>query len=134
MSIVRKAEYPHQIADVIKEYLKEGNLDGIVKMFHPECEICMSLDEPAIKGRDGAREVFRDFAAKKAILTNEVTGEKIIGNTALLQGRWKMEDRDGNLLGEGISSEVAKQLEDGSWVYFIDCPFGAPNFEKIPIQ
>jgi len=133
MSILRKAMYPHQIVDVITEYLKEGNLDGIVNMFHPECEICISLDGPAMKGQDGAREVFKDFAAKKAVLISEVTGEKIIGDTALLQGNWRMEDQDGNVLGEGISSEVTKQLEDGSWVYFIDCPIGAPKFEKVAI-
>ena len=125
--------HPHQIVEVIKAYLREGDLDGIVNMFHPECEICMSLDGPAMKGRAGAREVFRDFAAKKAILTSEVTGEKIIGDTALLQGTWRMVDQEGNLLGEGVSSEVAKQLEDGTWVYFIDCPIGAPKFEQVAI-
>ena len=133
MSTTRKAKYPHQIADIVGELLKEGDLDGIVKMFHPECEICISLEEPALKGQEGAREVFKDFSEMRATLINEVTGEKIVGDTALLQGKWSMEDNEGNLLGGGVSSEVAKRLEDGSWVYFIDCPIGAPSFEKISI-
>lgn len=133
MSTKRKAEYPHQIADIVAELLKEGDLEGIVNMFHPECEICMSLDGPAMKGHAGAREVFKDFAAMKATLINEVTGEKIIGDTALLQGKWSMEDTQGNVIAGGVSSEVAKRLNDGSWVYFIDCPIGAPSFDKIPI-
>lgn len=129
----KKAKYPHQIADIVGELLKEGDLEGIVKMFHPECEICMSLDGPAMKGYAGARAVFKDFAAIKARLINEVTGEKIVGDTALLQGKWSIEDNQGNVLGGGISSEVAKRLDDGSWVYFIDCPLGAPLFEKVSI-
>lgn len=133
MSEIRKAKHPHQIVEIIKVYLKEGNLEGIVNMFHPDCEICMSLDGPAMKGHDGARAVFKDFAEMRVTLKSEVTGEKIIGDTALLQGNWTVEDTDGNVLGGGTSSEVTKQLKDGSWVYFIDCPLGAPHFEKVAI-
>lgn len=42
----RKAEHPHEISERVGEYLKEGNLDGIVTMFHPECKIYFPPSEP----------------------------------------------------------------------------------------
>ena len=55
-----------------------------------------------------------------------VTGEMINGDTAILQGKWTVEDKDGNALGGGVSTEVVKQLDTGGWTYFIDCPVSVP--------
>ena len=122
----RKATLPREIADRVAEFLKEGDLEGIVTMFHPDCTVCFPVDEPPKKGRAAVREIFAPFAEVRPTLISKITGEQINGDTALLQAEWRFEGPDGSLLAEGKSTEVAKQHEDGSWMYFIDCPLGPP--------
>lgn len=121
-----RADRPSQIADRVGEYLLEGDLEGIVSLFHPQCRICFPLEGPPLEGHDGVRELFAPFCEIKPRLFSEVSGEMINGDTALIQGKWRFEDQNGTILSEGESTEVAKKLTDGSWGYYIDCPFGAP--------
>ena len=50
----------------------------------------------------------------------------INGDFAILQGSWDIKDDDGNVLGGGTSTEVARRMNNGAWVYFIDCPIAVP--------
>lgn len=120
------ARRPHQIADCVAAFLQSGDLAGIVSMFHPECQISFPPDQPPSVGHDGVRRVFEDFVALRPILKSEVTSEVIIGDTALLHAAWSLWSQDGPLIAEGSSTEVARKLENGGWVYLIDCPLGAP--------
>ena len=45
----------------------------------------------------------------------------------MVQANWMVEDANGTVIAEGSSTEVTKQKEDGSWVYYIDCPYGPPS-------
>lgn len=128
MATYRKAKYPHDIANRVGEYLQEGNLDGILSFFHPDCTICFPADAPPQKGLKAVRDLFSPFVEVRPTLISQVTGEVANGDTALLQAEWRIEGPDGSLIAEGKSTEVVKQNDDGSWVYFIDCPFGPPSF------
>jgi len=33
------AERPHQIVERVAEFIKQGDLEGVVAMFHPDCKI-----------------------------------------------------------------------------------------------
>ncbi|MEO0567075.1 MAG: nuclear transport factor 2 family protein [Pseudomonadota bacterium] len=123
----RIAEHPHQIAECVAEFVKNGDMEGVVSMFHPDCRVAMDPDGEPMEGHDGVREIFRDFVANRVILKPIVTGEMINGDTAILQGDWSIEDHDGNILGGGVSTEVAKRMEHGGWAYFIDCPIRVPT-------
>ncbi|MEM8975134.1 MAG: hypothetical protein AAGD43_23995 [Pseudomonadota bacterium] len=54
----RIAQTPREIAHCVSAFLKEGDMDGIVSMFHPDCHIFFPPDQPASVGLDGAREAF----------------------------------------------------------------------------
>lgn len=124
----RKAKRPRDLADIVAQYLSEGNLDAIVSFFHPECKVAFPPSEPPKFGHKDVRAMFAPFVSMqpRPKLISEVTGELINGGTALLQADWRIESEDGELLASGSSTEVAKQHEDGSWLYFIDCPMGPP--------
>ena len=124
--MIRKATKPREIANTVSAYLAEGDLDGIMTLFHPDCVVYFPQNEPPKKGTQAVRELFDPFAQSKAILISKVTRELINGDTAMLQADWSMKDADGNVMAEGSSTEVAKQNADGSWVYYIDCPYGPP--------
>ncbi|MEM9522788.1 MAG: nuclear transport factor 2 family protein [Pseudomonadota bacterium] len=121
------AERPHQIVERVAEFIKDGDLEGVVSMFHPDVRVAMDPDGAPMVGHDGVREIFKDFVANRVNLKGTVSGEMVNGDTAILQGEWTVEDQDGNTLGGGVSTEVVKQLENGGWTYFIDCPISVPK-------
>lgn len=121
------AERPHQIVERVAEFMKAGDLEGVVSMFHPDCRIAMDPEGEPMEGHAAVREIFKESVANRVNLKGTVSGEMINGDTAILQGEWTMEDDNGNKLGGGVSTEVVKQLEHGGWAYFIDCPISLPK-------
>lgn len=121
------AQSPSDIAICVAEYLQAGDLDGVVSLFHPECQIHFPPDDAPFIGLDGARVIFKDFVPMRPLLKSTITSEVINGDTALLQADWAFEDADGTIIAEGQSTEIGKKLENGGWGYFIDCPNGPPK-------
>ena len=123
----KQAQYPHQIVERVAEFMSAGDMEGVVSMFHPECVMAMDPDGEPLVGHDAVRGVFGDFVGQRMVLEGEVTGEMINGDTALLQGNWRILDQQGNTVMGGDSSEVAKRTAEGGWVYYIDCPLSVPK-------
>ena len=120
------AESPHQIVDCVAKFIRAGDLDGVVSMFHPNCKIAMDPTQEPMGGHDSVRQIFAPFTEAKMILAGIVTGEMINDDVAILQGSWQIKDIDGNIVGGGESTEVARKLGNGGWGYFIDCPIAVP--------
>jgi len=120
------ANQPRDIATCVAKFLKAGDLDGVVSMFHPECHIHFPIGEAPKIGLEGARHVFKDFIIMQPILISTVTNETIVGDTALLQATWEFQSSEGDIIAQGQSTEVAKKLSNGGWGYYIDCPLGVP--------
>ena len=122
----RIAHQPREIADCVSAALQEGDMDGIVAMFHPDCQIFMVPDQPPEVGLDGVVQAFADFITLRPKVESEVFSEVVIGDTALLRANWRVVAPDGSIMAEGQSTEVAKRLKNGGWGYLIDCPNGPP--------
>ncbi len=120
---------PRDVANEISECIIEGNIENVLDFFHPDYVMSFPPTEPTKSGLDTIRASFQPFIDVKARLLSTVTGELINGNIAVLQANWSIVDGQGNKMGEGSSTEVLKQREDGSWQYFIDCPLGLPLLE-----
>ncbi len=118
--------HPRDVANLISECITEGNMENILDFFHPDYRMSFPPSEPLKSGLETIRLSFQPFIDNKAKLTSTVTGEVINGDIAMLQANWNITDFEGNVMGEGHSSEVLKQRKDGSWQYFIDCPLGLP--------
>ena len=121
------ADEPHQIVERVAEFILDGDLEGVVSMFHPECKIVMGPSEAPMVGHDAVRLIFADFVKHKMELRGTVTGEMVNGDYAILQGSWDIRDNAGNILGGGTSTEVARRVDTGGWTYFIDCPIAVPK-------
>lgn len=121
------AKRPADIATCAAHYLKNGDLDGVVSMFHPDCQIFFPPSEPPHKGLEGARRVFADLVPLRPILESTIISEVINGDTALLRADWTIKGADHSIIAQGQSTEVVKRLENGGWGYFIDCPNGPPD-------
>ncbi len=124
------AHQPREIADCVSAYLQEGDLDGIVSMFHPDCLVFFPPDAPPSAGLEGARKAFEGFLEVRPRIESNVFSEVITGDTAMLRANWRVIAPDGSAMAEGQSTEVAKRLDNGGWGYLIDCPYGPPNIER----
>ncbi len=124
------AQQPREIADCVSAYLQEGDLDGIVSMFHPDCLVFFPPDASPSVGLDGARKAFEGFLDVRPRIESNVFSEVISGDTAMLRANWRVIAPDGSVMAEGQSMEVAKRLDNGGWGYLIDCPNGPPNLER----
>ena len=71
---MRKAERPRDVANTVGAYLADGDLDGILSLFHPDCTIYFPPNEPPKKGLEAVKKLFEPFVASKAILKSTVTG------------------------------------------------------------
>ncbi|HAS41740.1 MAG TPA: hypothetical protein DCS93_14775 [Microscillaceae bacterium] len=123
---MRKAMRPRDVANGISACIEEGNIDNVLDFFHPDYTMLFPPTESPKSGLETIREVFSDLIDAKHSLVSKVTGEVINGETALLQANWIIKDSTGAVVSGGSSTEVLKQREDGSWVYYIDCPMGLP--------
>lgn len=120
------AHRPRDIAHRVSAYLQEGNLEGIVSMFHPDCLIFFPPDQPPLKGLEGAKNAFLSFIDIRPQIKSDLISEVIVGDIALIHAKWRVIGSDGSVMAEGESTEVAKKLSHGGWGYLIDCPNGAP--------
>ncbi|MEM7059430.1 MAG: nuclear transport factor 2 family protein [Pseudomonadota bacterium] len=122
----RIAQHPREIADCVSAYLQEGDLEGIVSMFHPDCLIFFPPDQPPSLGQEGARKAFQGFLGILPEIRSEIISEVVAGDIALTRARWSVVTQDGTVMAEGQSTEVAVKLLNGGWGYLIDCPNGPP--------
>ncbi len=120
------ANEPREIAECVSYFLQNGDIDGVVSMFHPDCKIFFPPEQPANIGISGARTAFAEFMDIRPKINSEVFSEVIVGDIALLRANWSVEAPDGTIMATGQSTEVAKKLENGGWGYLIDCPYGPP--------
>jgi ketosteroid isomerase-like protein len=101
-------------------------------MYHPEASI-VQVDQvhggtKVARGADGIRETMAAYIGLKPhmdVVTHHTT---VAGDFAMTRSQWLITGVDQK--GEPIEvhhhgMEVHRRLTDGSWVFFIDHPFGA---------
>ena len=94
----RIAHQPREIAECVSAYLQEGDLDGIISMFHPDCQIFFPPDQPPLPGLDGARKAFEGFLDIRPQVKSEVFSEVINGDIAMLRANWSVIAPDGTVM------------------------------------
>jgi hypothetical protein len=70
----RRALKPRDIAGRVAEFSAQGDLDGVVSMFHPQCSICFPLDEPPKIGHAAVREIFAPLCEVRPKLISKILG------------------------------------------------------------
>ena len=108
------------------------DVDAATAMYHPDASI-VEVDQvhgstTVARGADGIRKTMAAYIGLKPhmdVVTHHTT---ISGDFAMTRSQWLIrgKDRHGNptkVHHHGM--EVHRKLPDGSWVFFIDHPFGA---------
>jgi uncharacterized protein (TIGR02246 family) len=106
--------------------LADGDLDALVDLYEPDAAFAPQPDE-AVSGREAIREALRPFLALEPRMTGQVERVLLAGDTALVANRWTLTGTqpDGSAIElGGVSADVLRRREDGSWGIAIDDPWG----------
>lgn len=88
-----------------------GDIDGMVALYEPDA-VLDSDEGDLVIGREAIRAVFEEFTAKgEKFSSGDQSPAVICGNLALTSTRLP----DGS-----VTAEVARQQEDGTWLWVID--------------
>jgi uncharacterized protein (TIGR02246 family) len=115
--------------DTIRRFsalLAEGDLDALIELYEPDAAFAPRPGE-AVAGRDAIREALRPFLALEPRMTGEVERVLRAGDTAYVANRWHLTGTqpDGTAVQlAGVSADVLRRREDGSWGIAIDDPWG----------
>ncbi len=120
------ARNPQDLGDLLFQAIENQDLDLVMSLYEPEATF---IPEPgqSVSGTDALTEVLGTFTSMG--LSGEIETKFISqsGDIALMSSDWSLSGKDpeGNDLSfQGISFEVARQQEDGTWKYVIDNPWG----------
>jgi uncharacterized protein (TIGR02246 family) len=115
--------------DTIRRFsalLAERDLDAMVDQYEPDAAFAPRPGE-AVTGREAIREALRPFLALEPRMTGEIERVLLAGETALVANRWTLTGTqpDGSAVElAGVSADVLRRREDGSWGIAIDDPWG----------
>jgi ketosteroid isomerase-like protein len=114
------------------------DVEAAAAMYHPDASI-VQVDRVhggtrTARGAAGIRETMAAYIGMKPhmdVVTHHTT---VAGEFAMTRSQWliKGQDKDGKpteVHHHGM--EVHRKLPDGTWVFFIDHPFGADSFWAV---
>ena len=106
--------------------LGEGDLDSMVDLYEPNAAFVPRPGE-AVTGREAIRDALRPFLTLEPRMTGEIERVLVAGETALVANRWTLTGTQPNGSAvelAGVSADVLRRREDGSWGIAIDDPWG----------
>jgi uncharacterized protein (TIGR02246 family) len=109
-----------------QDLLAEGNLEALVGLYEPDAAFVASPKQ-TVSGRGAIRDALRPFLALKPDMSGEIERVLVAGETALVANRWTLTGAqpDGTPVHlAGVSADVLRRREDGSWGIAIDDPWG----------
>jgi uncharacterized protein (TIGR02246 family) len=115
--------------DTIRRFsalLADGDLDALVDLYETDAAFAPQPGQ-TITGRDAIREALRPFLALRPRMTGQIERSLVAGETALVANRWTLTGTqpDGTAVEmAGVSADVLRRREDGSWGIAIDDPWG----------
>jgi ketosteroid isomerase-like protein len=115
------------------------DVEAAAAMYHPDASI-VQVDQVhggtrTARGADGIRETMAAYIGMKPhmdVVTHHTT---VAGDFAMTRSQWLIKGRDKDGKPTEVhhhGMEVHRKLPDGTWVFFIDHPFGADPFWAAP--
>lgn len=117
-----------QVSSEFAKAANSGDADALAALYTEDAYFVTGPGSPPAIGRAAVKEVLAGFMASKPRMDFSHVYIHENGDTALARGQWKLtstaEDGSTTVI-EGSSIEVLRRQPDGSWLYFIDDPWGA---------
>ena len=117
----RRAETPQQVGALFMEYLKAGDVDGLVSLYEPNAHF-VPAPGTHLEGKDAIREALQQMIDSGARLELELRDIRVVDDVALVSNV-------ATLTGAGpepvtsTTTEILRRQPDGGWVHVVDDPF-----------
>jgi ketosteroid isomerase-like protein len=111
------AVLPEELCHLIADAIGDGDLDAALTYYEPGAILAANAAAPAV-GLDAIRQVLAGAVEAKLAYEVHVQRSLIVGEIALLAGRWSMRGtgRDGMPSAEsGVVSSMARRGPDRAW-------------------
>ena|SRR5258705_9911599 len=113
------ARNPEEICSLFKQYMAEGDIDGLLSVYDPEVVFLNQAGE-LIKGKQELKQELTRFAAARARFDFNIAQVIQSGDIALMHTRWNV---SGPQQISVYAIEVARRQPDGTWRWLIGDPF-----------
>jgi uncharacterized protein (TIGR02246 family) len=118
---------PTDVIDALSSRLAAGDLEGALALYEPDATFAPQPGEQ-VSGLDAIRPALERFIALKPAMTGSI--EKVLeaDDVALVVNRWTLTGSgpDGAPIElAGVSSDVMRRQQDGSWRILVDDPWGS---------
>jgi uncharacterized protein (TIGR02246 family) len=115
---------PEEIHSLFQHAFNLGDVEALIALYEPNA-VYVTNGRNAI-GRESIREAFQSLLPTRGLMTLETRAviESQQG-LAVLHGDWTIEPlTDGaELATRGLSTEVVRRQQDGTWLFVIDIPY-----------
>lgn len=126
------APSPELVDEWLGRAFNAGDVEAAAAMYHPEASVVrlenVHGDDAVARGGAGIREVMAGYIGLNPHMDVKVHHVTRAGDFALVRSQWLITGEKEN--GERLElhhhgMEVMRQLSDGTWVFYIDHPYGA---------
>jgi uncharacterized protein (TIGR02246 family) len=122
---------PGAVIERFSSCLNARDLEGALALYLPNAVFQPAPDQPAISGSAEISEALASFLALDPTMTGELQKVHQAGDTALVINRWQLRgtNPDGERLEmAGVSADVMRRRDDGSWGILVDDPWGGAAY------
>jgi uncharacterized protein (TIGR02246 family) len=109
-----------QIHPAVEAGVNNNDLEGLLALYADDARL-VSPDGKVYTGKDEIRGQYSQLLAMNGRMTVETRFAIDLGDLALLSNSWFF--WAGEVEMSGVTAEVARRQNDGSWLYIIDHPF-----------
>lgn len=110
---------PELMASAFAEKFNAGDARGFAQLYTEDAVFTYDGAEKAV-GRRQIEGALAGFMMAGLKFQGENVGTYIVGDTALTRFKWELLDKDGVVMGRGISAEVQRRGPDMLWRLLID--------------
>jgi uncharacterized protein (TIGR02246 family) len=115
------------VIERFSDCLNSGDLDGALSLYLPDAVFQAAPDQQPMRGTEAIREALAAFFALEPTITGELQKVHEAGDTALVINRWRLSGTQSEgepLEMAGVSADVMRRRDDGSWGILVDDPWG----------
>lgn len=110
---------PVEIHRLFQEFFNLGDVEALVALYEPNAVLVVGGQD--VVGRESIRKALQKLLPGRGSMTLETRAVILAQEElAVLHGRWAIEPPTGT---RGLSTEVVRKQEDGTWLYVIDNPY-----------
>jgi uncharacterized protein (TIGR02246 family) len=116
---------PAEIHRFFQRAFNLGDVEGLVALYEPNAVFVIGGQD--VIGRESIRKALQNLLPRRGLMTLETRAVVISQQgLAVLHGGWVIEPPTGmgtELATRGLSTEVVRKQQDGTWLFVIDNPY-----------